>query len=307
MSKVFFTADNDKTIQLFKAAGFDQLIVKPEPVALKIHFGEPGNKAYLKPLQVKAIAECIAELGSVPFYTDCNTLYNGRRNNTKDHLGVAIEHGFTKDLAGADAIISEETDFETIDVKLKHFKKVFIGGAAARAKAMIVLTHFKGHETTGFGGALKNIGMGLGTRAGKLKMHQDCANCPEAKTCRKNQTIESCWVGSSTLVQEKIAEYAFGAVKGKRTGYINYITAVSPNCDCYAFNDAPIVPDLGILASLDPVALDQACADLVNRASGRILEKDKFKALYPDVDWTIQLDYAENIGLGKRKYELINI
>ena len=307
VSKVFFTADQNKVDKLFEAAGFDKLIYPDDPVALKIHFGEPGNTAYLKPRQVKPIADRIMAVGGKPFYTDCNTLYKGPRNNTKDHLQVAKDHGFMKEQAGADAVISEENDFEVIDVSLKHFKKVYIGGAAARAKVLIALTHFKGHDTTGFGGALKNIGMGLGTRLGKLRMHQDCKNCPQAKTCQKNKTIESCWVGSPTLVQEKIVEYVFGAVKNKRAGYINFITSVSPNCDCYDHSDPPIVPDIGVLASDDPVAIDQISVDLVNQTEGRIESKDKFRALYPNVDWTVQLEYAEKIGLGSRKYEIIKL
>ena len=301
MSKVYFLSDQSKVDELFKAAGLDKLISPGDLVALKIHFGEPGNTAYLKPEQVKPICEKIKASGGKPFYTDCNTLYKGPRSNTADHLKVAHDHGYTSENAGADAIISEENDFEMIDVSLKHFKKVYIGGPAARAKVLIALTHFKGHDMTGFGGALKNVGMGLGTRLGKLRMHQDCKNCPEAKTCQKNKTIESCSFGSPTLVQEKMVEYAFGAVKGKKSGYFNFITSVSPNCDCFDHNDPPIVPDIGILASMDPVAIDQASADLVNQGD------DKFRVLYPNVDWTIQLDYAEKIGLGSRQYEIIKI
>lgn len=295
MSRVFFSKDASRAADLFAEAGLDKLITPGEEVALKIHFGEPGNTAYLKPHAVKGIRDTVKGLGGKPFYTDANTLYRGPRNNTKDHLKVARDHGFDP------VIISEENDFETVEVNLKHFKKVFIAGFAARAKTLIALTHFKGHELTGFGGTLKNLGMGLGTRQGKLKMHQDCANCPEAKTCRKNQTIEACWVGLSGLVQEKIVEYAFGAVRGKKAGYISFITDVSPNCDCYSHSDPPVVPDLGVLASLDPVAIDQACIDLVNQAAG----DDIFRKIYPEVDWSVQLKYAEEIGLGSRKYDLV--
>ncbi len=305
--KVYFTSDLNKADLLFMAAGFSKLIEPGDPVALKIHFGEPGNTAYLKPEQVKPISEKIKGCGGKPFYTDCNTLYRGPRNNVKDHLKVAKDHGFTLEDAGAEALIPEEDDFSTIEVNLKHFKKVFIGGAAARAKVLIALSHFKGHDMTGFGGALKNVGMGLGTRMGKLRMHQDCENCPQAKTCKKNQTIESCWVGPPALVQEKMAEYAYGATKGKRSGYINFLTNVSSNCDCYPSNTPLIVPDIGILASFDPVAIDQASVDLVNKTEGPLKGEDKFKTLYPEVDWTVQLDHAEKIGLGSRKYEIINI
>ena len=154
---------------------------------------------------------------------------------------------------------------------------------------------------TGFGGALKHLGMGLGTRLGKLRMHQDCKNCPEIKTCTRNKIISSCWFGAPFLVQEKIVEYAYGAVKGRKTAYFNFVIRVSPQCDCYGFNDKPIIPDIGMLASTDPVAIDQASVDIVNQSAG----KDIFKQIHPDVDWGVQLKYAEEIGMGTRAYELI--
>jgi uncharacterized Fe-S center protein len=297
MSKVYFTKDIDQAVKLFDLAGFDKLIKADDSVALKIHFGEPGNTAYLKPQRVQPIFERIRELGGRPFYTDCNVLYKGPRDNASQHRAVAEKHGYRN------VIIPEENDCRSVEVNLKHFKKVFLGGVALRANTIIALTHFKGHEMTGFGGALKNLGMGLGTRLGKLKMHQDCKNCAEIKTCRKNQTIEACWVGSPALVQEKLVEYAFGAVKNKngKVGFVNFMVNVSPNCDCYDFNGVPVVADIGVLASLDPVAIDQASAELVIKAAGH----DIFRELYPKVDWEVQLNYAEKIGLGSRKHELV--
>jgi uncharacterized Fe-S center protein len=299
--KVFFSSDISKANQLFLATGLDALIIPGEPVALKIHFGEPGNNAYLKPERVRPVAELIAKLGGKPFYTDCNTLYRGPRQQTKSHLDVARDHGFFLARAGADASIPEENDQATVKVDLKHFQNVYLGGLANRTGTIIALTHFKGHELTGFGGTLKNLGMGFGSRLGKLKMHQDCKNCAEIKTCRRNQTLEACWVGSPAAVQERLVEYAYGAVQKKKTGYLSFITDVSPNCDCYSHNDPPVVPDLGVAVSADPVALDQACVDLVNKAAG----KDIFRELYPDADWSVQLAYAEAIGLGSRSYELV--
>jgi len=295
MSKVYFTKDLNAVGQLFDTAGFDQIIAPGEQVALKIHFGEPGNTAYLKPAKVKPIFDRVSQLSGQPFYTDCNTLYSGRRHLTKDHLEVAVEHGFTN------IIIPEEDDQAAVEVGLKHYKRVYLGGTAVRSKIIIALTHFKGHELTGFGGTLKNLGMGFGSRQGKLKMHQDCLNCPEAPACRKNKTLEACWVGSPALVQEKIVEYAYGAVKNKHCGYFNFITDVSPNCDCYPHNDPPVIADLGVLASRDPVALDQAAIDLVNQSAGR----DIFRELHPSADWSVQLKYAEEIGLGSRSYKLV--
>ena len=295
MAQVFYSKDPAQAAALFEAAELGKIITPGEQIALKIHFGEPGNKAYLKPPVVKPIFDRIAQLGGEPFYTDCNTLYDGRRHLTKDHLEVAAEHGFTN------VMIPEEDDQIAVEVGLKHFKQVHLGGNAVRPNTIIALTHFKGHEVTGFGGTLKNLGMGFGSRRGKLRMHQDCQNCPEAKTCRKNKTLEACWFGSPGLVQEKIVEYAFGAVKDKRCGYFNFITNVSPNCDCFPHNDPPVIPDLGVLVSRDPVAIDQAAIDLVNQSAGR----DIFRDLHPGADWTVQLKYAEEIGLGSRKYDLV--
>ncbi|MFA6170531.1 MAG: DUF362 domain-containing protein [Candidatus Margulisiibacteriota bacterium] len=306
MSQVYFTQNTEAAVRLFSAAGFESTIAKDDPVALKIHFGEPGNNAYLKPDRVSPIAAKIKQLGGLPFWTDANTLYNGQRNNNDAHLQTAREHGYTPAKTGAETVIADEPGDQRgqeLAVNYPHFKKLYVAARVLTAKAMIVITHFKGHETTGFGGALKNIGMGLGSKLGKLKMHQDCQHCPEVKTCRKNQTFDACWFGSPVLVQEKIAEYAAGIAahfKGK-IAYLNFITDVSPNCDCYPHNDPPVVPNLGIAASFDPVALDQACVDLVNKAAG----VDKFRALWPAVDWSVQLAHAEKIGLGSRKYELV--
>jgi len=296
-AKVYFSPAPTKAAELFTAAGLDSLIISGEEVALKIHFGEPGNTAYLKPAMVNGIRDKVNALGGQPFFTDCNCLYSGPRQLTANHLKVAQEHGF------APVRIPEEDDQAAVEVNLKHFKTVLLGGTISRAKTIIALTHFKGHELSGFGGTLKNLGMGSGSRRGKLKMHQECQGCPQVKTCRRNITLEACWVGSPAAVQEKFVEYAYGAVNGKKAGHITFVTDVSPACDCYPKNDPPIVPDIGVLASLDPVALDQAAVDLVNQAAGQ----DIFKTIYPDVDWAVQLQYAEEIGLGSRKYELIRL
>ncbi|MBN2057689.1 MAG: DUF362 domain-containing protein [Candidatus Saganbacteria bacterium] len=310
-SKVFFTKELDQAAELFDRASLRTLISKGDQVALKIHFGEPGNHAYIKPERVKPLVRKVRDLGGKPFWTDANTLYKGKRSNNESHLQTAHNHGYTMNRTGADVIIADDPDNVrglAISVNYPLCNKIHVAPRAL-VQAMLVITHFKGHELTGFGGALKNLGMGLGSKLGKLKMHQDCPNCPEVKTCKKNQTLESCWVGSSPLVQQKIAEYAAGiaAQFKSKIGFISFITDVSENCDCYAHNSAPIVPDIGILASFDPVALDQACVDLVNQSEGRIKGPDKFRTIWPEADWSIQLKHAESIDLGSRKYELIKI
>lgn len=311
MSKVYFIKDPNKVGALFDAAGFSSIISKDDFVALKIHFGEKGNTAYIKPDRAKPIVKKVREYGGHPFWTDSNTLYKGSRHNALTHLQTAFDHGYTFGKTGAHVLIADGLEGKTstkIPVNLKHFKEIFIGSIVLEADALIAVSHFKGHEVAGFGGALKNISMGLASRAGKLKMHQDCKNCLEIKTCRKNQTIQACWTGSSPAVQEKMVEYASGIIhhfKGK-VAFINFITDVSPACDCYPQNDPPIVPDIGILASFDPVAIEQASVDLINQNdNGRIKGKDKFKTLWPEVDWEVQLKYAEEIGLGSRKYGLV--
>ena len=290
MSKVFFTKDLTAVDKLFDAAGFGAIIAKDDFVALKIHFGERGNTAYIKPERSKAIVKKVRAAGGQPFWTDSNTLYKGSRGNTLAHLQTAFDHGYTFNKTGAHVLIADGLD--GLDQVVK-------------TDTLIAVSHLKGHEATGFGGAIKNVGMGLAGRAGKLKMHQDCPNCPEIKTCRKNLTLEACWFGPSDLVQQKIAKYAAGFIqrfKGKSV-FINYLCDVSPNCDCFPVNDPPIIPDVGILASLDPVALDQACVDMVNKVAG----KDKFKEVWPAVDWSVQLNHAEALGLGSRKYEFSEI
>jgi uncharacterized Fe-S center protein len=285
---VFYSKDLSKLIELFEAAEFGKIISQGDSVALKIHFGEPGNQAYLKPERVRALTRKVRDLGGLPFWTDANTLYRGQRGDDQAHLQTAHNHGYTMNRTGADVVISS---------------------GIPDAKAMIVITHFKGHELTGFGGALKNVGMGCATRAEKLDQHSACDNCKAKPSCKKKEKVEACWVGSSAVVQKKIVAHAAKAIRSfnKKTAFINFITDVSENCDCYPHNSTPIVPDLGVLASSDPVALDQACVDMVNNADGRINGRDKFKTLWPEVDWQVQLDEAEKLGLGSRKYELISL
>lgn len=344
ITKVFFLPNknisSDNLIELFAAAGFENLFNKDDLVAIKVHFGEKGNKAYLKPQNVKPIADKLQQIGAKPFLTDANTLYKGTRSNSIDHINTALSHGYTfLPVIIADGLNGK--DYEKIKVNLKHFREVNIASVAAHAHSMLVMTHFKGHELTGFGGALKNVGMGLGSRSGKQMMHSDvkphvnepncngcklcikwcpadaiifinsraridsnkCIGCAECVVTCPNNSIEISWAGSPDSVQEKMVEYFYGAVKDKKCAYFNFVIDISPNCDCYGFNDPPIAKDIGVLASLDPVAIDQASVDLLNKAAG----KDILKETWPDVDYSVQLKYAEEIGLGCRKYEVVEI
>lgn len=312
MSKVYFINNPNAVDKLFDAAEIKKIIQSEDFVALKIHFGERGNTAYLKTERTKSLVKKVREGGGRPFWTDANTLYDGSRGNSLAHLQNAFDHGYTFGKTGAQVLIADGLNgkyIERISVNYKNLKELLVAGMVFEAQALLAVTHFKGHEVTGFGGALKNIGMGLGSKAGKLDMHSDCEHCQARLSCQKKKSLQACWIGSSELVQEKIIEYTAGILARFKNKYafINFITDVSPNCDCYDHNDPAIVPDIGILASFDPVAIDQASVDLVNQTPGRIDGPDKFKAIYSDVNWEIQLNYAEELGLGTRQYELIQI
>jgi uncharacterized Fe-S center protein len=351
MSRVYFTKDINKVDELFDKADIGRIIERDDFVALKIHFGETGNKAFVKPERAKPIVKKVKALKGRPFWTDSNTLYKGTRSHTLAHLKTAHDHGYTAGKTGAHVLINDGLEGKTykkIKVNYKHFKELFFGSLIFEADAMIAITHFKGHEVTGFGGAIKNISMGLASRAGKQQMHADfkpvvdkqlctacgkclescpeeaiswdtdgkakidlakCIGCGQCVVVCRFDAIESSWSGSSDSVQEKMAEYAAGitAKFKNKIAHISFITDVSENCDCYDFNSEPIVPDIGILASFDPVAIDQASIDLVNKTPGRIESNDKFRKLWPKVDWNVQLKHAESLGLGSRKYEIVEI
>lgn len=348
----------DKVEKLFDRAGFAEIIEPKDLVAIKLHFGERGNTGYIRPQFIRRIVKRVKELGGMPFLTDANTLYAGSRSNAVDHLQTAIENGFAYAVVDAPLIIADGLtgkDYINVEINRKNFKEVKIGAAAYHADALIAVTHFKGHEMTGFGGVLKNIGMGLGSRSGKQMMHSDvlpsvnpdkckgcercsqwcpaqaigvrdkvsvvdeskCIGCGECTVTCPVQAIDINWKTEPDIIQEKIVEYVEGVLKNKKGkyGFITFITNVSPDCDCYGWTDAPLVKDIGILASRDPVALEQACVDLVNQAAvlpdnrleGKGDVQDKFRALYPAIDWSRQLSYAEEIGLGTRQYELVKI
>ncbi len=362
MSKAFFTAAQggkrsrlERVDKLFERAGFGELIDEGDLVAVKVHFGERGNTAFLSPLYARRVVDKIKEAGGKPFLTDANTLYVGSRANAVDHLVTAIENGFSYATVGAPLVIADGLnghDYIEVEICGKHFEKVKIGSAIREADAIIALTHVKGHEASGFGGAIKNIGMGSGCRSGKQVMHSDllptidsavcsaCERCVEwcpadAITVASAATIdyERClgcgectvtcpkgaiainWKSDPGVFQEKMAEYALGVIKGKerKVGFMNFVIDVVPDCDCWSWSDAPIVPDIGIVASADIVAVDQASVDLVNAAEGikgsRLSDpnaEDKFGTL-TGIDWTVQLAHAERLGLGSRDYELVRV
>lgn len=344
-----------KLSKLFYKAGFQNLIEKDDFVAIKQHFGEPGNTAFIRPVFTREIVQITKKLKGKPFLTDANTLYTGQRSNSVDHLNAAVANGFSYATVQAPIIIADGLkggSSTEVEVNLKHFDKVRIASEILEADVLVSLAHFKGHDLAGFGGTFKNIGMGLGSRAGKQMMHsavlpeitesecikcrQCVQHCPEdCITINENQSyidheicigcgecVVTCptdaitieWESTSEGMEERQVEFTQGIVKDRKNIYINFVTNVSPECDCAAWSDRPIVNDIGILASQDPVALEQASLDLVNQAEPKgMLEnkglkpgENKFKAVHPDTDGGLrQIEYAAEIGMGSREYELI--
>ena len=372
-SKVYFTdfrtpyggaSMPQKLQKLMKKAGIGDIDFEKQFVAIKMHFGELGNISYLRPNYAKAVVDLVKELGGRPFLTDCNTLYVGSRKHALEHMDTAFENGFSPFSAGCHVIIADGlkgTDEAYVPVKNAELvKEAKIGRAIMDADIVISLTHFKGHEMTGFGGAIKNLGMGSGSRAGKMEMHNDgkpkvnqkkCIGCGRCvKICahgapcitdgKATIDINKC-VGcgrclglcpmdaihalndaSMENLNKKMAEYAQAVCQDRPSFHVSLIVDVSPFCDCHAENDAPIVPNIGMLASFDPVALDQACADLVNAApavANSVLGEhlaadaagcaghDHFHNTTPESEWKSCLEHAEKIGLGTRAYELIKM
>ena len=358
------TSQLDKLKKLILKAGFNDIDFNRKLVCIKMHFGEPGNLSYLRPNYAKVVADLVKERGGVPFLSDCNTLYVGRRKNALEHLDAAYENGFSPFSTGCQIVIGDglkgTDDVEVPVAGGEYVKKAKIGRAIMDADVFISLTHFKGHEATGFGGALKNIGMGCGSRAGKMEQHsagkpkvsaKRCVGCHGcAKACGQDaivygpdkkavidwnkcvgcgrcigacnfDAIHSTGDSANAELNRKMAEYAKAVVDGRPQFHISLVRDISPNCDCHGENDVPILPDVGMFATLDPVALDQACADacltqtplpngqLARRMAepGFVDHHDHFENTTENTEWKSCLEHAEKIGLGTRQYELIHI
>ena len=367
-SKVYFAdlrADMHENLQqkltrLMKTAGMGDIDFQDKFVAIKLHFGEPGNLAFLRPNWARTVADFVKERGGKPFLTDCNTLYVGGRKNALDHMDSAMLNGFNPMTTGCQIIIGDglkgSDEVEVPVVGGEYVKNAKIGRAVMDADVFISLTHFKGHEEAGFGGCLKNIGMGCGSRAGKMEQHnagkphvaqKHCIGCGQCRkicahgapiiengkahidhdrcvgcgrciaVCPKN-AVQINWDETTINLNRKIAEYTKAVVDGRPCFHISLVIDVSPNCDCRPENDMAIVPNVGMFASFDPVALDMACVDAVNAqtplrgsaaddAHAKAHVHDHFQRLHPDTNWRSCLEHGEKIGIGTREYELIKI
>ena len=372
-----------KLDKLVRRAGIGQIDFENKYVAIKMHLGEPGNLSYLRPNYARVIVDLVRELGGRPFITDCNTLYVGGRKNALDHLDSAYANGFNPFQTGCHTIIADGLKgLDEVEVPVvggEYVKNAKIGRALMDADIVISLTHFKGHEQAGFGGCMKNLGMGGGSRAGKMEQHAagkpsvDVTKCIGCRQCSKicahdafsfdeegehigadgrkrivhvanidhnrcvgcGRCIAACnqdaikpgYDHAVEVLNYKIAEYTKAVVDGRPSFHISLAIDVSPNCDCHNENDAPIVGDIGMFASFDPVAIDQACIDAVLaqpalpnteltemrdklEAAGELDEEhahDHFYVTHPDTDWKSCIDHAEKIGLGSHEYELVRV
>ena len=352
-----------KLKRLIKAAGIGDIDMDGKFVAVKMHFGELGNLSFLRPNYARAVVDVVKEFSGVPFLTDCNTLYPGSRKNAIEHLYCAWENGFTPMTVGCPIIIGDglkgTDDIEVPVEGGEYIDKARIGRAVMDADIFISLSHFKGHETTGFGGAIKNIGMGCGSRAGKKAQHmngqpeidhelcrgcraclRECANDGlsfDESTRKMSINTQNC-VGCGRCIGAcnfdaiafanyaatkdlncRMAEYTKAVIQNRPNFHVSLIVDVSPNCDCHAENDAPILPNIGMFASFDPLALDQACVDaclkatpLPNSQLAEAMEKedfcdhhDHFENTTPNSEYKTCLAHAEKIGLGTRDYEIV--
>jgi uncharacterized Fe-S center protein len=349
-----------KLNKLINTAGMEDIVQPRSLVAIKLHFGEFGNTAFIRPVFIRKLVDTITAAEGIPFLTDTNTLYAGQRCNTPRHITTAVQNGFAFSVVNAPIVIADGLKGKNdiaVEIHQKNFKNVYIASDIVEADVLVSVAHFKGHELCGFGGTLKNIGMGCASRKGKLEQHSTvrpkvkrkrciacgdciercsqnaismvdekafinedvCIGCGECIITCAQEAVKVQWNQSGPVFLEKMVEYTLGVVKGRkeRALFVNFITDVSPACDCVPFNDSAIVGDIGVVASKDPVAIDQASVDLVNQSPALpgscIAEdsaspgKDKFKAVYPDVDWEVQLEYAQKLGLGSREYDLEKI
>lgn len=367
MSKVYFTNMRthsggasllQKLDNLITKGGIGDIDMKDKFVAIKMHFGEYGNLSFLRPNFAKVIADKVKQLGGKPFLCDCNTLYTGFRHNALDHLHTAELNGFNSMTTGCNVIIGDGLkgqDEALVPINGEYVKRAHIGKALYDADVIISLAHFKGHETAGFGGTIKNLGMGGGSIAGKKDQHSsgkpqvDDSQCVGCKLClsqcnhsaisyidNKAHIDHSKCVGcdrcigvcpkhciamlqgdANIILNKKIAEYTLAVINGKPNFNVNIIMDVSPNCDCHPENDVPIIPNVGMLCSFDPVAIDIASADLCNQQtpnantllteSSNKHKHDHFVCTHPNTDWRVQIEHGEKIGLGSSNYQLVTI
>lgn len=283
--KVYFTdkITSESLLDIYKKLGIE---LKGK-VAVKVHSGEEGNQNYLKPLFYKDLIDYVN--GTV---VECNTAYNGERNTSEKHLKLLDKHKWTK-YYNVDLL--DETDEVALEVKNpKYIKENYVGKNIENYDSMLVLSHFKGHPMGGYGGALKNISIGLASSHGKANIH-GAGKPDEMRTADHNSFLESMAEAAKTIIDYEKGNMVF----------INVMANMSVDCDCCAKAEDPCMKDIGILASTDPVAIDQACIDLVYNSNDP--GKDHLIERIESRNGIHTIEYAENIRIGTRKYELVKI
>ena len=313
-------------------------------VAIKTHFGEEKSQGYVRPLNLAMLARLLKEKGAQPFLTDTATLYSSLRANAVGHIELAQRHGFGFENTQTPLIMADGlTGDEEIDVPIpgRLYKKVKLASLIVKAQSLLVVSHFTGHMVSGFGAALKNMGMGCSSRRGKLAQHstatpsikkkkctgctacatwcpaqaitmkeqiaqidkQKCIGCAECLTVCRFDAIGYNWSETYEQLQRKIVEHAWGVANSKqgKVLYINFLNRISKDCDCMSMFKK-ISPDIGVLIAFDPVAIDAAALDLVERKTGQALAKLSY-----DIPYRVQIDYAREIGFGNPDYQLVQI
>lgn len=332
--------------KIFEKSGAAQIISQNDFVAIKLHVGEKKNNTHVKPELVREIVEKVQERGGLAFLTETSTLYKGERENAVKHIMHAHHHGFGIENVGAPFIMADglagNTEYEVaIEGELHHSVKV--AREVMTADALLVVSHPTGHIAAGLGACIKNLGMGLASRMGKLRQHsamlpqvsaekcrycKKCIKwCPQAAISEKNgkafigsekcigcgeclavcryDAVEYDWNAESGFMQKSMAEHAFGAIKDKRDKcfYFNVMIDMTKDCDCLNAEQHKIIPDIGILAATDPVAIDVATLDLTARAHGKTLAEMS----YGHHNAMIQIEHAAKIGMGSLEYELVTL
>lgn len=354
-SEVYFVAASSqenlesihqKLLALYQTAQLGQCFEPADLVGIKIHFGEEGNQHHIPASYLQPIINDLKKKKARPFFTDTCVLYKSKRSDAVNHLLLAEQNGYGLRETGIPVIIADGLrGSNEIEVKIpgKLFNKVAVAADAMTCNAMLVITHVTGHMASGLGGAIKNLGMGLASRKGKLRQHSSmkpridiarctgcgqcliwcpenaiamngsvavinekiCIGCGECLTVCHFDAVRYNWKTSNDSLQRKMAEHALGVViqKQGKVAYLSFLFNVTKDCDCMPGVQKPIISDIGILAGKDPVAMDTASLDLVARFSGKSLASQA----YATVDPTVQLSHGQAIGLGSMEYELITL
>jgi len=320
---------------------------RQDRIAIKVHVGEPPLTTALPPEVSGVVARRLRARGAHPFFTDTAVLYSGPRSHGPGHTEVAVSRGFTPERAGAAFIpadgLAGNLEVE-VEIGGRHYSRVGVAEAIANSNGAVIVSHATGHLASGFGATLKNLGMGCSARKGKLLQHSDtkpfvrpehclecgvcvvhcptgalspdrsgkahiderrCSGCGECLAYCRCDAISFRWDSASSSLQEKMVEHALGAVRalgGKMVCLLGLVN-LTRHCDCWGAGSERVAPDVGFALSTDPVALDQAALDLVAAACGEPLDRRS----WPELDGTIQLAYAQSLGLGRREYELIEV